>query len=267
MLSRIVLLALGLLLAGRVVADDKPLSPPELCRQSIGAARALWLQHKFDASPAVSTLMVNVIDGKLPQVRGQLKTMQPADAVRWRQAAMITAVFAEHSGMADALLDDGAAIDGMGWIPGFRNSFYGQAVEDMKHDSRFGGPGAVKGMEATGLLKNQGQASGPALVIAANCGDLVTVDVLLRHHANAMARQAPNIVDALDTATLQGNVAIVQRLLDHGADSCAHDRRALQLQLKQPARPVATLAQIGRRARLPADLVARLACPAVAFTH
>ena len=38
-------------------------------------------------------------------------------------------------------------------------------------------------------------------------------------HADVMAREAPNISDALTTAILQGDAVIVQRLLDHGADA------------------------------------------------
>ena len=221
------------------------------------------------------TLMVNVIDGKLAQVRQQLKDMPPVDARRWRQSAFITAVYAGQSGVVKGLLDDGADVNGISRMPPFKPGFFGQVVGGMKHDLRYGGPGAVDGMAKTGLLENQGQILGPALPVAASCGDIETVDVLLRHHADVMARQAPNIEDALDAATLQGNVAMVRNLLDHGANSCIHDHHLRELMRNDPAfrkRTLATkrdftLAAIGRRAGLPADLTARLICPVDASTY
>ena len=268
MFSRIPLLLFGLLLSGQIVADDNLTSTQNLCHQSIPLIRDRWRLDLFDAPPAVAALMVNVIDGKLPQVRRQLAELQPDEIVRWRQSAMLTAVFTDQPAIADALLDDGAAVDGLAWLPPFKLGFYQQMVGQMKQDPRFGGPSAVNRLAAAGILKNQGQQSGPALAIAVQCGDVATVDVLLRHHADVMARTAVNVADALLVGVVQGNAVIVRRLLDHGADVCAEARhfhqRYLALKLTHMPR---TLEQLGQRAGLPADLTARLACPAIASTY
>jgi hypothetical protein len=250
MLSRIALLAWALLSIAPAFARDAP-SARELCHQAIPIVRNLWQRDLYDASPAVNVLMVDVIDGKLPQARRQLARLKPSEVARWRQLAMLTAAYAGQAIVVDALLDDGAEVDGMGWIPPFKPSFYRRTVDGMKHDPRFGGPAGVDGLAATGLLDNRDRRYGPALVIATQCGDLATVDVLLRQHADVTARQAPNIADTLDTAVMEGDAAIVQRLLDHGASACAHDR----------------LAQIGHRAGLSDELAAHLRCPAVMSAH
>ena len=263
MLSRIALLAWALLLIAPAFARDNAPSARELCHQAIPTVRDLWRRDLYDTSPAVDALMVDAIDGQLPQARRQLAQLKPAEVAHWRQLAMLTAASTGQAAVVDALLDDGAEVDGMGWIPPFKPSFYGQTVDSMKHDPRFGGPARVDGLAATGLLDNHGRRYGPALVIATQCGDLATVDVLLRHHADVMARQAPNIADALDTAVMEGNAAIVQRLLDHGASACMHDRLAQRRALKDKRRFI-PLAEIGRRAGLPDELAARLRCPAVA---
>jgi len=270
---RSALLLTAILLANRAVANDK--LPPAPCHQAAVVGRMLWLKGAMEVPPSVATLMVNVIDGKLAQVRRQLKGMPPIDERRWRQSAFITAVYAEQSGVAAGLLDDGADVNGKGWMPAYKPDFFGNAVTAMKHDPRFGGPGAVDGMAKTGLLENQGRFLGPALSIAASCSDVATVDVLLRHHPDVMARQAPNVEDALEVATLQGNAAIVRRLLDHGATSCIHDRRLHEHMRNDPAlrermltaKRDFTLAAIGRRAGLPAGLTGRLICPIGPSTH
>ena len=268
---RAVLLLSAMLLANRAVANDK--LPPAPCHQAITVGRTLWLKGTMAAPPDVVMLTINVIDGKLAQVRQQLKGMPPADVRRWRQYAFITAVYAERSGVVEGLLDDGADVNGISRMPPFKPGFFGQVVGGMKHDPRFGGPGAVNGMAKSGLLENQDQILGPALPVAASCGDIETVDVLLRHHANVMRRQAPNIEDALDAATLQGNATIVRSLLDHGANACTHDHLLRERMRNDPAlreratKRDFTLAAIGRRAGLPADLTMRLICPVDASTH
>ncbi len=266
MLSRIALPACALLLTVPAFARDNVPSARELCHQAIPTVRDLWRRDLYDAPPAVAALMVDVIDGKLPQARQQLAALKPADVAHWRQTAMLTAVYAGQAAIVDALLDDGAAVDDMGWLPPFKPSFYRQTVDSLKQDLRFGGPSTVNGLAAGGPLHNQGQHYGPALPIATECGDVATVDVLLRHHAHVMAREAPNIADALDMATVNGDAAIVQRLLDHGANACAHDRLGRERMLKAN-RKFTPLAEVGRRAGLPADLTTRLICPVVASAH
>lgn len=266
MFSRIALLVGALLLAFPVFATDHVPSAAALCRQNKPLVRELWQQGTYDTSPDVAALMVDVIDGKLPQVRQQLAAMKLDEVAHWRQTAMLTAVWAGQAAMVNGLLDDGAAVDGMGWLPPFKPSFYRQTVDSMKRDPRFGGPSTVNGLAAGGLLNNQSQHYGPALPIAAECGDMATVDVLLRHHAHVTARQTPNIADALDMATMNGDAAIVQRLLDHGANACAHDHLGRERMLKT-SRKFIPLAEVGRRAGLPANLTARLICPDVASAH
>ncbi|MDE3073728.1 MAG: hypothetical protein KGJ63_13490 [Pseudomonadota bacterium] len=263
MFSRIAALVLGLVLTSNALGDGRAPSAQELCHQSITVGRELWLTGKFDAPANVATLMVDVIDGKLPQARQQLKAMSPNDAQRWRQSALITAIFAGQSVVVEGLLDDGANVDGQGWIPPFKPVFFSKTMDSMKHDSRFGGPSAVRGMEKGGLVGNSGQLLGPPLGAAGQCGDLATLNVLLRHHANARAPFRPHVADALVEGTMQGNAAIVKTMLDHGADPCAFDRGAI-LYSRNTRRPTATLEKIGRHAGLPESLTRRLACPSIA---
>lgn len=267
MFLRMTVMAFALGLTGQVAASNN--APPlrEICGQATPTIRDTWSKGAYDAPPAVATLMIDAIDGKLPDVRRQLRAMTPKDAQRWRQTAMLTAAWTGQSTVVGGLLDDGAAVDGPGWIPPYKPGFFDQTVDAMQHDSRFGGAAAVKGMVTAGVIGNRGHSTGPALIAATECGDLATLDVLLRHHANVAQRVAPNVVDALTAATVGGDAPIVQRLLDHGADPCADDRHMAQLHLKYPTRPAHTLVEIGTRAKLPATLIARLSCPAIAATH
>lgn len=267
MLSRIALLLLGMLIATPAVAGTSAPPQRELCRQVTPTIRETWSKAVYDAPPTVAALMIDAIDGKLPEVRQQLRAMTAKDAQRWRQTAMLTAAWAGQAAVVDGLLDDGATVDGKGWIPPFKPGFFDQTVATMKRDSRFGGRAAVNRMAQSGMVGNHAQAIGPALTVAAECGDLATLDVVLRHHANVNPREAASVADALTVATVSGDAPIVQRLLDHGADPCVDDRRFAEFHLKHPTRPAHTLAQIGTRARLPAALIARLTCPAIAATH
>lgn len=260
MIQRVATLVFGLILASSALGDDRLPSPQDLCHQETTVGRELWQTGKFDAPANVATLMVDVIDGKLPQARQLLKAMSPNDARRWRQSALITAIFAGQSAVVEGLLDDGANVDGQGWIPPFKPVFFSKTVDSMKHDSRFGGPAATNGMEKSGLASNSGQLLGPPLGAAGQCGDLATLNVLLRHHANARAPFKPHVADALVEGTMQGNVAMVKTMLDHGADPCAFDRRAI-LDSRDIHRPAMTLKKIGRRAGLPESLTDRLVCP------
>lgn len=267
MLSRIAVLLLGMTLSTQAVSATHAPALREICRQLTPTIREMWSKGAYDAPPAVATLMVEVIDGKLSAVRQQLQEMKPADAARWRQSAMLTAAWTGQSAVVNGLLDDGAAVNDPGWIPPYKSTFFGQTVDAMKHDSRFGGPTAGNAMMAEGIVRNRGQFIGPALMAATECGDVPTLDVLLRHHANVVQRVKPSVADALTLATVDGDAPVVQRLLDHGADTCADDRHIAQFHLQHPTRPTHTLAQIGTHAKLPAAVVARLTCPAIAAAH
>ncbi len=260
MRALIVLATCTLLLSRAAVAADN-LPVPTLCRQGTPLIRKLWLHGLYDAPAAVNALMVDAIDGKLPQVRRQLAQLKPADMARWRQTAMLTAAYAGQATVVDGLLDDGAAVDGVGWIPPMQDSFYRQTVDDMKQDPHFGGPRAVKVLSAAGVISNQEQQLGPAIIVAADCGDTTTLDVLLRHHANLGWRPTPHSADALVIATVHGDAAVVQRLLDHGANPCIDDRF---IQLRKSG---ISLATIGQHRSLPASLTRRLSCPDGATAH
>lgn len=81
MIVRIAMMALGLGLTGQTAAaDNQPTPQREICRQSTPLIRDLWSKGAYATPPAVATLMLDAIDGKLPQVRRQLQTMKPADA-------------------------------------------------------------------------------------------------------------------------------------------------------------------------------------------
>ncbi|MEW9622710.1 hypothetical protein [Rhodanobacter geophilus] len=254
MLARLALIACAFCALQPAIAA-KPAPAANLCRQALPTIRGLWQQGVYDAPRAVAVVMVDAIDGKLPQVRRGLAMLPAAEQARWRQLAMITAANAYQPTVVDGLLDDGAAVDGTVRLPPFKSAFHDQMLDAMGHDPRYGGPGAVKALQSAGILDgNRGPLLGPALPLVAQCGDVATLDVLLRHHANLMARTAPNVVDALTAAVVSGNGAVVIRLLDHGADVCADDRRI--------RKPGTTLASIGRRQHLPEALVQRLTCHA-----
>lgn len=256
MLARLALIACVFCALQPAIAAE-PAPATNLCRQALPTIRGLWQQDVYDAPPAVAAVMVDAIDGKLPQVRRGLAMLPVAEQARWRQLAMITAANAYQPTVVDGLLDDGAAVDGTVRLPPFKSAFHDQMLDAMEHDPRYGGPGAVKALQSAGLMDgNHGALLGPALPLVVQCDDVATLDVLLRHHANLMARAAPNVVDALTAAVVGGNGAIVIRLLDHGADVCAEDRFI--------RKPGATMASIGKRNHLPDALVQRLTCRASA---
>lgn len=253
MLARLALIACALCVLHPVIAaESTPASNANRCRQTLPTIRGLWQHDLYDAPPAVTAVMLDAIDGKLPQVRQGLAALPATEQAHWRQVAMLTAANAFQPTVVDGLLDDGAAVDEPARLPPLKGDFYRQTVNAMAHDPRFG-PNAAQGFQSAGVMNNHGNQVGPALPMAAACGDAATLDVLLRHHANVMARAAPNVADALTTAVVNGDAPIVSRLLDHGADVCADDHRI--------RKPGTTLASIGQRNHLPDALVQRLACP------
>lgn len=255
MLARLGLLAGTLLLLQPALAAEPAPADGNICRQSLPTIRELWQRDAYDAPPAVAAVMVDAIDGKLPRVRAGLAALPMAEQGRWRQLAMLTAANAYQPAVVDGLLDDGAAVDGTARLPSFKTSFHEQTLDAMEHDPRFGGPGTVKALQSAGILdSNRGQLLGPALPLVIQCGDVATLDVLLHHDANVMVRAAPNVVDALTAAVINGSGIIVGKLLDHGADVCTVDRRIRE--------HGSTLASLGRRQHLPDALVQRLACHA-----
>jgi hypothetical protein len=286
MLSRIVLLVFGLVLTESAVADQKPFPPTLICPYQTSLMRKLALQGVFDATPAINTLMVNVIDGKVPQVRQQLSAMNKTDATRWRQSALIIATYAGRPAMVDSLLNDGASVDDQGSMPSLKCSFHDQVVADVKKDPKWDStnPAPKTGFKLDEILMFPGLSDGPALHTASMCGDVATLDVVLNHHANVKTH-LPKSVDVLILPVLQGNAAIVQRLLDHGADpsgalraaAASGDAAMTQLLLDHGAEPCSanltirkpgvTVASLGRDKGLPDPIVKRLVCLTATTMH
>lgn len=256
MLARLALIACALCaLQPAIAAEPTSASSVNICRQALPTIRGLWQHDLYDAPPTVAAVMVDAIDGKLPQVRQGLAALPAAEQAHWRQVAMLTAANAYQPVVVDGLLDDGAAVNEPARLPPFKPAFYRQTLDAMESDPRLGGgPATGKALESSGLVDNRSNLVGPALPLAVVCGDTATLDVLLHHHANVMARAAPNVADALTTAVIDGDAPIVSRLLDHGADACADDRRI--------RKPSTTLASIGQHNHLPDALVQRLTCHA-----
>lgn len=252
MSCRFVALLLGLLLATTAMASDG-LPLPNACRRARSAMPPDALVQQLNTSSRHASLLADAGDGRLNKLRRELAAMPHEDAVRWRQSAMMFAVEAGQPDVVAAMLGDGADASASALLPGYREVFRNRALS----------PAIQNAFAPMGSLNDRDTTVGPALAIAASCGDVAIVDTLLLHHAHVMARSAPNVADALQVAVLHGDVAIVKRLLDHGANVCAEDRHSRQraLDLKRHFTP---LAELGRRAGLPSDLTAQLACSAVA---
>jgi len=264
MLTRLALIVCALcVLQAAVAADTAPSNAPiNTCRESQPSIHELWRHDLYDTQPAVAAVMDDAIDGKLLQVRQGLATLPPDEQAHWRQVAMVTAANTYQPTVVDGLLDDGAAADDPARLPLFKNSFEHQ-VENTMAQNPLMGRNAVKGFKAAGVMRNDGSDVGPALIAAANCDDLATLDVLLRHHANVAVRSTPPLEPdiprasyALLIAVVQDYADITQHLLDHDADVCASNRLI--------RKPGATLASIGERNHFPDALIRRLTCPATA---
>ncbi|WP_426662176.1 hypothetical protein [Rhodanobacter aciditrophus] len=258
MLARLVLIACALCVLQSAIAEESVAAARRAnpCRQALPTIRELWQHDLYDAPAAAASVVVDAIDGKLPQVRLDLAALPPGEQAHWRQVAMLTAANAYRPAVVDGLLNDGAAVDGMARLPPLKSRFARQIENGMAQDPRIG-PRAVKVLKSAGVMRNDGNLVGPALVSAVGCDDAATLDVLLRHHADVMARQRRGTPSgALLVAIINGNALIASRLLDHGADVCAEDRLI--------RKPGAALASIAHRRHLPDALVQRLACHAPA---
>jgi hypothetical protein len=252
MLARLALIACALCALQPAVAAE-PASDTNTCRLALPMIREAWQQGAYDTSPALAAVMVDAIDGKLARVREGLAALPAAGQAHWRQVATMTAANTYQPAVVDGLLDDGAAVEGKVRLPPFKSAVHDQLLDSMDHDAHFGGPGTVKAMQSTGLMDgNRGLLVGPMVSMVASCEDAATLEVLLRHHANPMARSAPNVADALTLAVINGHAAITTLLLDHGADVCEDDRHF--------HKPGITLASLSRRNHLPEALVQRLTC-------
>ncbi|OOG51371.1 hypothetical protein B0E50_01245 [Rhodanobacter sp. C01] len=254
-----------------------------MCTNQTDLMRKLALQGKLDVPPAINSLLINVIDGKLPQVRQQLGTMNKVDAARWRQSALIIAAYARLSTIVDSLLDDGALVDGRGSMPGLKRNFHDQIVADVKKDPKWDStnPDPKTALELDELLMFPGGHDAPALSIAVMCDDVKTLDIVFNHHADLEAQwpKGANLLllpiirgdtvmvqrlidhgadpsDGLAAATASGHAAMVQFLLDHGAEPCRAN-----LAIRKPG---VTVASLGKSKGLPDSMKKRLVCPTTA---
>jgi hypothetical protein len=242
--ARLAVLILGLLAASQLHARDRSIAP-EPCMQATRAVREAYLHDAMAVPPPIAQLLVHAIDGDLPEVRQGLGFLSPSDQRRWRQAALLTAVYAGHRAEALALLEDGAAINEPAWLPGVREGL----LEDVLS------PRLATGLRSQPLY-DHAQAYGPALVAAVGCGDAAMVGMLLEHGADASVQPPPGTAGLLTIATIQGNAAIVGMLLDHGATSCDFDHRP------HPRGHATSLSSLGDRVGLPVALTGRMRCPA-----
>lgn len=284
---RAALLALSLLLASPILAGTTP-ALPSICPSKTIVMRGLARQADFDVPADINRMIVNVIDGKLPQVRQQLAALSPTSAARWRQSALIIAAYARQPAIVEAMLDDGAKVNGRGNLPNLKWKFKTQAQKKTEADpnaySATANPHAAFD-EAAVMAFGNAALDGPALFTATQCADIPTMEILLRHHADVEAKPGANSVTALAFAVFMGNMttskllldhhanpdrallsateddhaSLVKLLLDHGADPCRSNRFI--------RKPGVTVASIGKKQGIPDVLVNRLVCPADTNVH
>lgn len=275
------------LLAGPILAGTAP-TLPSICPSQTVGMRELARQADFNVSADINRLIVNVIDGKLPQVRQQLAAMSPTSAARWRQSALIIATYARQPAIVEAMLDDGAKVNAKGSLPGLKCKFKTQAQKRVQADPNAYTPTAkplTNFDEAVVLAFGNAGPDGPALFTATQCADVPTMEILLRHHADVDAKAAANSADPLAFAVFMGNMTTANLLLEHHANpdralltATTGDRaKMVELLLDHGAypcrsnrfihKPGATLASIGKKQGVPDVLLKRLACPADANAH
>jgi hypothetical protein len=221
---------------------------PQPCKDGSAIARETYRLHLTDATPAMEDVLVAAIDGRLDALRTMLAPLPADQRDRWRQAALLQAVMAGQTAVADGLLTDGADPDGSARLPALKAAFVEAALEQDKPlrdaatrtGARYAPPGTY----------------GAPIVVAADCGDRQMADLLLRHKAAATISEPASGVDALALATLHGDAYMVQALLDHGATACAFDAYLRAHGSRLSPR------EIGKRAGLPDELVERLVCRA-----
>jgi len=242
-------------------APDAFPSAQAQCRQERPLVRELWQRRLYDAPALAKHVVIAAISGDLADVRQSLDALPRSEVARWRQVAMYTAAEQGQSAVVDALLNDGASVDGSAKIPPLDTGLYRRTVDDLSQQPPFNAK-AVKGMQALGIVSNEPQESGPTIFIAIGCNDLATVNVLLHHHAEPMASwPTPHSADPFISAIIFDEPEITRTLLDRGADPCSEDERLLR-NAKAMHRPAHTVAEIGKHTGLPVSLLSRLECHA-----
>ncbi|MGH8233709.1 MAG: hypothetical protein ACREPU_05875 [Rhodanobacteraceae bacterium] len=232
-----------------------------LCRQERPLVRELWHRGLYDAPTGADDVVVAAIDGDVTKTRQALDALPPSEVARWRQVAMYTAAEQGQIAVVDALLDDGAPVDGSAEMPPLNSALYERTVDALSHQPPFDAK-AVKRMQALGIVSNQPQESGPPIFAAIGCNDLAIVKLLLRYHIDPKSGSpTPKSIDPFISAVIFGEAEITGAFLDYGADPCIEDDR-LRRNAAAIHHPPHTLANIGQRAGLSAALVKRLECHA-----
>lgn len=246
------------------VAAQDTVNSPELCAQIGAVVHGSWQKGVYETSPNVAKVMLAAFEGDTGSVRRGLAALPAPDRTRWRQTALATAVEGGQPATVGALIDDGADPNARSWLPPYKSDAFHQIVDSMKHDAGFGGPNAVKSMQKTGLVANQGTDVPPPLFRAAECSQIETAKVLFQHGASVhvRARAQHKGQSPLVGAVINGDTAIIQLLLAHGANSCDDDQLIAELARANGRKPVPTLAGVARKRGLPDVLIARLQCPA-----
>jgi ankyrin repeat protein len=234
----------------------------DLCRLQRATVRGMWQRHYYDASPIVSDIMVAALDGDIGTVRKGLQGLPPDQVARWRQTALSQAELGNRPDAVRALVADGADPNGRAWIPPYAPHVWTQAIRTMAHDAHLGP--LAESMRKNGAELNQGMWMAPPLIEAARCDETGVMTTLLESGAsvNATWNAQSKSGDALLLAALGGHTAAVRLLLEHGANTCHDDETMARIAQRMQHRKVVTVADIARRNGLPADLVARLRCPA-----
>lgn len=225
--------------------------------------RELWQRHLLQAPAIAFDVITAAIDGEIAKTRQVLKTLPPAEAARWRQVAMYTAAEQGQTAVVDALLDDGAKVNGSALIPALDPRLYAGVAGLLEQKM---GAKAIDGLKAAGAMNNDPRESGPALFATVDCDDLPTTEVLLKHGADPMWRnpEYPNsAADPFLVAVVGGDGDITKALLDHGANPCVDDQRIAANWKRDhlKSRPN-TVASIGGNNGFSPALVHRLTCHA-----
>lgn len=245
-------------------AAQDTISISELCAQTKAVVHESWQKGVYETSPDVAKIMLAAFEGDTVSVRRGLAALPAPDRTRWRQTALATAVEGGQPATVSALIEDGADPNARSWQPPYKSDAFHQLIGSMKHDPRFGGAEAVESMHKIGLVANHGTDVPPVLFRAVECSQIETATVLFQHGASVHVRaqahhkgQSP-----LVTAVMNGETAIIQLLLAHGASSCHDDHLIAERARESGRKPVPTLAGVARKRGLPDELIVRLHCPA-----
>lgn len=233
-----------------------------LCKMTRKTVHQIWQHDLYAAPPGIAALMVDAMDGKTADLLAGLHRLPAKGSQRWQLLALNTSALAGQTATVDALLDGGIDPNASAEVPPLKPVLYNGVTNAARHDPRFG-PKAVNAFEKAGWMKNQSTPVGPPIYGAIQCDDLATAATLLRHGMDPMRRPWPHTGDPFVIAIVSGDADITQAFLSHGADPCVEDQRiAANWKTAHDNHPVHTVAGIGAKMGLPADLLAHLVCHA-----